>query len=269
DASQDDRALKFTGHERDGNGSAGPGRLDYMHARYCSPGLGRFLNVDPANAAALDRPQTLNRYVYGQNNPTRLLDPDGRSAVSFGIKLLLKGGDVGLTAAGIVQDYRTLTGADSSLGDRVLAGASILSEALPISGRDAVELGNKVAALGARLSKRTDDPTSAAARARELHQAVPRATQDRTTIAVTETREGIRVISSSEKRLRPAQRRMLLDGEIEAIGLGHAEVTGVRAAREAGLNPVGTAASRDICSECENFLFVEAVEPLSRLKSER
>lgn len=54
--------------------------LDYMHARYYNPNLGRFLSVDPEiNRKASALPQRWNRYAYGGNNPIRLIDPDGRS----------------------------------------------------------------------------------------------------------------------------------------------------------------------------------------------
>lgn len=47
-----------------------------MHARYCSPLLGRFLSVDRAGAS-LRAPQTLNRYAYVANNPLNYVDPTG------------------------------------------------------------------------------------------------------------------------------------------------------------------------------------------------
>ena len=95
---------------------------------------------------------------------------------------------------------------------------------------------------------------------------MPEGTQSRTTIAVTETAEGTRIVSSSEKRLRPAQRKLLQNGEVEGVGLGHAEVTGINAARGAGLSPTGTAASRPICQSCQGFLTEQGVNPLSPLK---
>src|SRR5205823_1665183 len=104
---------------------------------------------------------------------------------------------------------------------------------------------------------------SAQARATQIHQQVPAATQSRTTIAVTETAEGVRVVSSSEHTLRPAQRAALVPGEVAASGVGHAEVTGVRAAQSMGLTPVGVAASRPICPECADFLRGLGIEPLS------
>ena len=112
-------------------------------------------------------------------------------------------------------------------------------------------------------------PESAADRATEIHRALSESTQQRTTAAVTETAEGVRVISSSEKRLRPAQRKLLRPNEIEGVGLGHAEVTGVNAARNAGLTPTGTAASRPICPNCDDFLQQNGIQPLSPLKPRR
>ena len=106
----------------------------------------------------------------------------------------------------------------------------------------------------------------AQARAKEIHGLLdPRAQRARTT-AVTETADGTRVISSSERRLSPAQRRALGPGEVEGVGVGHAEVTGVNAARGMGKTPTGTSASRPICSNCASFLEAEGVTPLSPLK---
>ena len=72
--------LKYTGHERDRWLGEGDDTLDYMHARYYSPGMGRFLSVDPALDASrsIRQPQSWNRYSYGINNPVNRTDPDGR-----------------------------------------------------------------------------------------------------------------------------------------------------------------------------------------------
>jgi RHS repeat-associated protein len=73
-----EEAMKFTGHERDL--VVGDGRtLDYMHARYYSPTVGRFLSVDPIiPTAAVHAPQRWNRYAYVSNNPMRNADPTGK-----------------------------------------------------------------------------------------------------------------------------------------------------------------------------------------------
>lgn len=107
---------------------------------------------------------------------------------------------------------------------------------------------------------------AAASRAGELANAMGK-TKDFVTLAVTETREGINVISSSENALRPAVRALLGSGEVAATGAGHAEVTGVNAAKQMGLTPTGVAASRGICPSCAQFLRDAGVAALSALKS--
>ncbi|MDY4295252.1 MULTISPECIES: RHS repeat-associated core domain-containing protein [unclassified Xanthomonas] len=62
----------YTGHVMD----AATG-LAYMQQRYYDPIIGRFLSVDPV--AATTKPgQNFNRYWYGENNPYKFFDPDGR-----------------------------------------------------------------------------------------------------------------------------------------------------------------------------------------------
>jgi RHS repeat-associated protein len=74
---------RFAGHQRDYLGALNLENrdyLDYMHARYYDPNLGRFLSVDPAMDLKknLPEPQRWNRYAYVTNNPLRYTDPDGR-----------------------------------------------------------------------------------------------------------------------------------------------------------------------------------------------
>ncbi len=73
---------RFTGHERDlANTSGQADDLDYMHARHCSPLIGRFLSVDQHEGELL-LPQSWNRYSYALGNPQRYLDPDGNVAAA-------------------------------------------------------------------------------------------------------------------------------------------------------------------------------------------
>lgn len=71
--------LLFTGHERDARSTNPDAALDYMHARYFAPHLGRFLSVDPVLGEA-GTPQSWNRYAYVLNNPGRLVDPSGENS---------------------------------------------------------------------------------------------------------------------------------------------------------------------------------------------
>lgn len=67
--------------------------LGYFGGRHYDPVLGRFLGVDPAPPDPNDLVHSLNRYAYGNNNPYRYVDPDGRSAVlAFALPPLLLGG---------------------------------------------------------------------------------------------------------------------------------------------------------------------------------
>jgi RHS repeat-associated protein len=64
--------FKFTGKEFED-----PTGLFYFEARYYDPVIGRFISVDPMRGNP-SSPVSLNRYVYGLNNPLRYIDPDGR-----------------------------------------------------------------------------------------------------------------------------------------------------------------------------------------------
>ena len=54
--------------------------LQYFGARYYDPVLGRFMGVDPVGFQE-DNIHSFNKYAYGNNNPYRFVDPDGRQAV--------------------------------------------------------------------------------------------------------------------------------------------------------------------------------------------
>ncbi len=75
----DSTRMKFTGHERDLNlDGQTTDDLDYMHARFFNPNLGRFLSVDPVGGRP-GRSQSFNRYAYALNDPVNLVDPRGLS----------------------------------------------------------------------------------------------------------------------------------------------------------------------------------------------
>ncbi|MBV8516069.1 MAG: RHS repeat-associated core domain-containing protein [Acidobacteria bacterium] len=70
--------MAFTGHERDDDGTAqDESDIDYMHARYYAPSLGRFLSRDAASGTP-DLLQGWNRFSYVRNNPLAFHDPNGK-----------------------------------------------------------------------------------------------------------------------------------------------------------------------------------------------
>ena len=64
--------FQYTGRERDETG------LYYYRTRYYDPELRRFLSKDPIGFAGSD----INFYAYVLNNPTNLLDPEGKIIVA-------------------------------------------------------------------------------------------------------------------------------------------------------------------------------------------
>lgn len=83
----DGEKMRFAGQER-AQGAAGVADdLDYLHARYYAPHLGRFLSVDPAKNAELNRPSTWNRYSYAWNDPLGYVDSDGENPADVSGKM--------------------------------------------------------------------------------------------------------------------------------------------------------------------------------------
>ncbi len=64
--------MKFTGHERDADTG-----MDYMHARFYTSHLGRFMGADPVLGTAGGPSQRWNRYGYVMSNPLAFNDPTG------------------------------------------------------------------------------------------------------------------------------------------------------------------------------------------------
>lgn len=91
--------------------------LSYFGARYYDPVVGRFMGIDPARFDESNI-HSFNKYAYGNNNPYRYRDPNGKSPVDIGFfaydigKLAIaiyQGGDVasalvdvGFSAAGVL-----------------------------------------------------------------------------------------------------------------------------------------------------------------------
>jgi len=63
---------KYNNKEEDENTN-----LLYYSARYYDNNIGRFTTPDPISGS-ITNPQSLNRYVYVQNNPMKFIDPTGK-----------------------------------------------------------------------------------------------------------------------------------------------------------------------------------------------
>jgi RHS repeat-associated protein len=72
---------KFTGKERDAESG-----LDSFGKRYYASTMGRWMSPDLVNVTedrVVNPANTLNKYVYGGNNPLKYIDPDGQDITYF------------------------------------------------------------------------------------------------------------------------------------------------------------------------------------------
>jgi RHS repeat-associated protein len=114
-----DQSFAFTGEQVDNELG-----LVYLRARYYDPVLGRFLGRDHF-AGYRTSTQSLNRFIYTQNNPVRLTDPSGNISINkiwndyispYGQKAI----DYGVAVAKSGSTYLKLTGQGlSRLGQNV------------------------------------------------------------------------------------------------------------------------------------------------------
>ena len=224
----------FTGHVADS--ATG---LSYMQQRYYDPQVGRLLSVDPVMAHG-NPLGAFNRYWYANDNPYRFTDPDGRQTIPSENKL-------GSSDPAVINDFHQAQGEHAAITLNVALDL-FLSQFGDGPGGAAAGVGGVVA--------KSAEAVSALTRAREIQGALKPITQSKVTTAVTETAEGVRVVTSSEGRLRPAQRAALQVGEVAGKGAArtHAEVNGVNAARDMGLTPTSVSPSRTACPRCQEAM---------------
>lgn len=77
----DSNHYKFTGKERDAESG-----LDNFGARFNSSSIGRWMSPDAINVTderIVSPANTLNKYIYGGNNPLKYIDSDGRDITIF------------------------------------------------------------------------------------------------------------------------------------------------------------------------------------------
>ncbi len=128
DSTSENEKLAYTGKEHDDVTG-----LTYFGARYYDPHLGRFMGMDPAGINP-GNPFTFNRYAYGNNNPYRFVDPDGREVHDVSADVLRKTFGSGTSGKGhhwVPFGSTNGPGMDISNEARVVFGQSVSGEKLP------------------------------------------------------------------------------------------------------------------------------------------
>jgi RHS repeat-associated protein len=148
-----DNEVWFTSRRQDANAG-----LVYMGARYYDPVAGRFLSPDPSLFNE-NNVHSHNRYVYGNNNPNRYVDPDGRNPIliAMGIGALIGGGVNAISqyAATGTMRWQGIGGVIDAAGDGMLFGlAGVRSGAAATEASTAGAAEAKAAGTAAEAAKK-------------------------------------------------------------------------------------------------------------------
>ena len=84
-----------------------------MGARYYDPAMGRFVSMDPKGFDE-ESVHRFNRYAYANNNPSKYVDPDGRSPLAAVLWTTGAGYAVGV-AADVLSQYAAWGSVDLSI----------------------------------------------------------------------------------------------------------------------------------------------------------
>jgi RHS repeat-associated protein len=120
----DDNQRGYTNHVHDKDIG-----LTYMQARFYDPAIGRFMGIDPIGPR-LSEQVSFNRYAYGNNNPYKYSDPDGKAAqglLGLGLGIAVATGAVSLSTATAVAKsiaFATVIGIAFKLADKMFSEES-------------------------------------------------------------------------------------------------------------------------------------------------
>ncbi|PSL42225.1 RHS repeat-associated protein, partial [Chitinophaga niastensis] len=238
------------------------------------PQIGRFIQIDPLS----DKYVYNSTYAFSENKVTAHVELEGLESLEFFKASLWR--SAGISSSTDAKQYVKDAG-EQAKKPEVWAGATIMVgqfTVLTLAGIMTEGVGSgSMTTAGTQGMRSTVASTTLesgevnlAARATEIHGALPLGTQSRTTTAVANatTAEGntITLVGSSEVNLRPAQKSVLNPGEIAVSGKGHAETTILNYAQANNITVNAVAASRPICPGCAAAINNAGAVPASPLK---
>ena len=145
--------------------------LQYFGARYYDPVLGRFMGVDPVGFQE-DNIHSFNKYAYGNNNPYRFIDPDGKQAVGVDVLNGYVGQQWAQTQQFVVDGYIKSMNAASqayiAIGSMAIGPEVILGRVLGFVGKETVGAAKAYAEIGTISTRVTANETRLGGVAGEL-----------------------------------------------------------------------------------------------------
>jgi hypothetical protein len=226
--------------------------------------FGYWLEAHGRELTGAERQRALAEYFFLENRIRLRQNNENNSALEHGylysaVLMLHRGG----AASGLVP----VSHFPPSILD-VAGTIALLESHLPIGRRPTTRPFPEELPAAAAAARSTAPRLTASARVTQLaEQGLSTIQRERfVTLAITETREGVRIVSSSDGMVRRSVRQLLQEGEVDVSGTGHAEIIGVEGAKALGLNPIGVAASRSICGPCAEYLRNKGIVPLTRLR---
>lgn len=135
------------------------GLVDLGNRKY-DPVLGRFLSIDPVGASA-EKPFSVNRYAYANNNPYRYVDPQGDVPVDTIWDIGNVVYDLGKVTVGWTIGNQALV--VEGLADAAIDTAAMLVPYVPAGSTKVARLAAKETVAAANIAKKGKGGESAAA----------------------------------------------------------------------------------------------------------
>lgn len=107
--------------------------LSYLGMRYYDPAIGRFTGIDPKGVDENDF-HGFNRYAYGDNNPYKNFDPDGRAVESIhldknnNVRIVIAMSYKGITPAQIADNNAAIVAAFSGKKGKYAVDVTVVPE---------------------------------------------------------------------------------------------------------------------------------------------